>query len=201
MPDIFYIGHSFVSSLSAHLHTFCATPLSPALVASLLLVDKHYDRFHLHGQTGGLITDPDTFCLPLAGLHFHRPEVCLLEYGSNDLAQGMDPLVVASAILDEALTLLRLTSIHRVIVFGILPRISNMEISEVDLRTNAARCNTMLYHLCDVEPCIEFRSHAGFWNVPVTTWSNDGLHPNLIDGRKKIKRSIRFAALEALGQL
>ena len=200
MPDVFYLGHSYVSSLADHLQNFCPSTLGPDTAASLMGISNHFSHLHLHGQSGAAILKPDSFTVPYAALHFHRPQVVLLEFGSNDLACGAEPLPVASAIVALAKELVSL-GVRRTIIFGPLIRTANLSVTLDIMTANSRRCNTILYHLCDVEKQLEFRTHNGFWDVPVHQWSRDGIHPNTQEGRRKHKRSIRFAALEALGHV
>jgi len=200
MADVFYIGHSYVSSLADHLQNFCPSPLGPDTAANLMGISNHFGHLHLHGQSGAAILDANSFSVPYSALHFHRPQVALLEFGSNDLARGAEPLSVSSAILDLAKELTNL-GVRRVVVFGPLLRTANLSVSPEVMWDLSKKCNTILYHLCDVEPHIEFRTHNGFWDVPIHQWSWDGIHPNTPEGRRKHKRSVRFAALDALGHI
>ena len=200
MPDAFYFGHSYVTSLADHLQNFCPSPLGPDTAASLLGISDHYSHLHLYGQSGAAILKPDTFTVPYAALHFHRPQVVLLEFGSKDLASGVEPLPVASAIIALAQELISL-GVRRTVIFGSLIRTANLSVSQDVMLRHSKQCNTMLYHLCDVEQRIEFRTHNGFWDIPVHQWSRDGIHPNTQEGRRKHTRSIRFAALDALGHV
>ena len=42
MADVFYIGHSYVSSLADHLQNFCPSPLGPDTAANLTGISDHF---------------------------------------------------------------------------------------------------------------------------------------------------------------
>ena len=89
MVNICLLGHSFVSGL--HHHMSVDHPLSPQEVSHHLKLDHLVKNFHLIGKRGSQIMN-SSFSLPHELITDIQPALLFLQYGSNDLAAGREPL-------------------------------------------------------------------------------------------------------------
>jgi lysophospholipase L1-like esterase len=96
---VIVLGHSFVSGLRDHYWARFGkwkqqNVALEGFIASELKVDHHVAEVHLLGQSGALASD---FLLPQNSV---SPDICLIELGTNDLAQGARGQDVARDILN-----------------------------------------------------------------------------------------------------
>ncbi len=196
------LGHSFVKGLDDHYrHRFMDfnPQLFPSLVAGDLMVDHNIQNVFLYGRSGAKI---DVFEMPNLFLSMVHPSIVVIDLGTNDICQGINPYVSATTLFAMATDLV---SKFQSFVFlcSVLPRVSSLGIlSSVDEFNSLFReFNSYIFELCKNSDQIFYHSHRGFWEIldedgnkselPVESWSNDGIHPNNIMGRHKYKNSLR----------
>ncbi len=90
------LGHSFVSGLDDHLHS--VYPQIPPNMFELhtaqeLNVSNNLANVYLHCQSGATLK---TFTFPSLFISYVTPDLVLLEFETNYLAQRMHPVTVAS---------------------------------------------------------------------------------------------------------
>lgn len=190
------IGHSFVSGLSDHFSSQISHSLTPSRTASLLQVSNVVEHITLYGIRGACVLP--SFSLPLTYLSTHSPHFVIIDLGTNDIAQGTDPLNVAMALLELAQTLCSLYSVKHVFICSVLFRADTRASSKIN--QNIFRLNGYLKNLCQIENNIWYWRHKGFWATDPLQWSRDGLHPNSTRGRKLYKTSLRSAIFKAAGK-
>ena len=129
-------------------------------------------EFHLIGKRGAMILSPD-FTLPLPSLTNIKPTIVMIQYGSNDLARGKDPLSVASKVIDLCHEILHsVNACQKVVVLSAIPRINRSDPSSSESLTKSIyNYNGYLKHFCEVEPNINYKAIQGFWTDPISTWS------------------------------
>lgn len=195
----FILGHSFVTGTLHHLSP--ASSPSSRRLASLFKVNKTIDKLKIIGKRGARITDP-SFSLPQRDLLRYKPSFVILDYGSNDVVSGADPLNIATTIVDLANTLVEKYSVQQVFICSILTRTGTLGcLTPPQFKEAAVRVNKYLRTMCSGDPNLTFHNHKGFWDVPVHTWSHDGVHPNSKFGRQKYIASLRKAIFLATGKL
>ena len=193
------LGHSFITGTLHHLSP-ASRPTSHRL-ASLLRVSDVVTNLQLIGQRGAQVTKPN-FQLPEQALIHYAPTVVILDYGSNDLANGADPLEVATTIIDIANTLINKYSVAHVVICSVLNRTSALgSLTAAQFKSLAYKVNHYLKTMCTDEPNLFYHIHKGFWSIPIHQWSHDGIHPNTKIGRKKYIASIRKAIFLSVGRL
>ena len=199
MATAIIIGHSFISGLNHHLANANGGRLmSPYQVAGVLEITHRFNDVVLTGTPGGKVCSYKSN-LPHGALRRCRPEIAVLQYGTNDLAGGVPPKIVAEEVLAEAKTLLEVYYVRHVIICSALYRESGVMDPKEFLYT-VREYNDWLYRLCAEQPFIGFHSHDGFWGAPVRVWSRDGIHPNTIYGRAHYKKSLRQALFVAFSE-
>ncbi len=119
------LWHNFVSGLDDHLHSVYPQ-IPPSMfelhTAQELNVSNNLANMYLHGQWGATLK---TFTLHTLFTFYVTPDLVLLEFGTNDLAQGMHPVTVASQIFDLAEHLHQLYG-SVVGVLSVLPRVRHL---------------------------------------------------------------------------
>lgn len=199
LPDLIccVVGHSFVSGLKHHLQNMYSDPITPRQLAWELKVSQLVQSVHLLGSNGKLICDSDS-PISRGTLHEIQPDLCILDIGSNDLAQGKQPLEVAVKVVELARTFVTDFKVKHVFVCGALNR---DDVRLPNFKGIVTLYNKFLIDLCEVEPDVAYWVHKGFWSVPVSSWSRDGTHPNTELGRKKYKTSLKCAVFRSLQAL
>ena len=133
-PDCLVLGHSFVQGLRHHFSNQYLHERNlgfESWTARQLQVDHNVNGVYLFGQRGFKITDPNTNDLA-AVLDAIRPSIILSQYGSNDLAHGIHPQCVFSALVDMAIQLQ--ANCDAVIgILSVVPRVANLSISPISL--------------------------------------------------------------------
>jgi lysophospholipase L1-like esterase len=147
------------------------------------------------------VTHPN-FSLPHGDLQRYSPDFVILEFGTNDIVNGADPLNIATTIIDIANNLINQYGVHQVFVCSILYRSHKLHgMDPLHFKSQAIKVNSYLRNMCADERYLAFHNHRGFWEAPIHVWSRDGVHPNTTQGRKKYLGSIRQAIFLAAGRL
>ena len=200
------VGHSFVSGLRSHLAgrpnaNGTSIGLNSQDIAYRLRLEHLIDSIHLIGNRGAKIVDPN-FSLPYDELLHIRPGIVIIDLGTNDLAAGTPPIVVAVKVVDIAIDMMRnIHSIKYIQICSAINRDSNLRISNQDMCSAVQQFNRYVRHLCDVEPRVGYHVLKGFWLDPIQIWSRDGIHPNTVTGRRRYKRALRSAFFKAITRL
>lgn len=193
------LGHSFVAGTLHHLSP--ASHPSSQRTASLFRVNKTVPNLKLYGERGARVTHPN-FTLPDQALRHYKPSFAILEYGTNDIVFGADPLDIATTIIDIANELLSTYSVYQVYICSILNRTGSLHsITPHYFKSQAFKINHYLSTMCKDEPNLHFHVHKGFWSIPPHKWTRDGVHPNTKEGRSKYISSLRKAIFLAVGKL
>ena len=149
MANICLLGHSFVSGL--HHHMSVDHPLSPQEVSHHLKLNHLVKIFHLIGKRGSQIMN-SSFSLPHELLTDIQPALLFLQYGSNDLAAGREPLEVATKVVDISRELLQFhSSIKKVAILSALPRGHSAWLND-----SIQRYNGYIKNYCEIEDQIFF---------------------------------------------
>ena len=194
------IGHSFVSGLADHL-SHGGPRVTSTDVANALQISDKCRRLALLGNRGTKVLDP-TFSLPSEALQHYKPDFCILQLGSNDLAAGCPASTVADQVHALAECLVRDYGVTIVIIAGAVPRIGHLRLPQnTDFDEVMQAYNTALYQKCSMDSQIHYKSHSGFWQNPIHHWSWDGIHPNTTMGRRLFKKSIRQLAFFGSSQV
>ena len=112
------IGHSFVSGLRDH---YCHRDrnCTPTKIARNLYVSDRVDELHLVGASGACILRQGFDVEVLRGI---RPTFVILEFGTCDLANGIDALSVADAVMNVAHRIIDEFGVRHVTVCSVLHR-------------------------------------------------------------------------------
>ena len=138
-----------------------------------------------------------SFSLPHELITDIQPALLFLQYGSNDLAAGREPLEVATKVVDISRELLQFhTSIKKVAILSALPRGHSAWLND-----NIQRYNGYIKNYCEIEDQICYKPLQGFWTSDICTWSCDTIHPNTVLGRKKYKNALRRVTFAMLPRL
>ena len=204
---ILVLGHSFVISFKAFLqnqYVKSGENISfEAFVARYLKVGRLVSEVHLHGVSGGKITE--NLHLPVRKLKDTRPGIVIFDAGSNDAAKLLiDIGEIVFQIKAHAEALRDLWGVREVILCSLTNRDIGMNMPHHLYADRIYAINGMLKDYCANEPQIRYHSHPGFWRTPegaladTTAYSFDGIHPNRPEGRKKYQKSLTTAIHVAL---
>jgi len=195
-PSVLLLGHSFVHGTLQHL-SHSSSP-SPRALARHFRLSNLISHLHMYGIRGAKITDPE-FTLPAQLLNQYNPTYAILDFGTNDLVMGTDPLNIAVTLYDIANILRDQYNISRVVICSIIPRYSALRnLTPARFSALAHQANHFLKTMCDGDPNIFYHVHPGFWSTHYCAWSRDGVHPNTTAGRKLYLRSVRKAVFRIL---
>ena len=192
-PKVLLLGHSFVRSLKDYLH-----PSHPFSDLAPELRTSDMSSLQIHGISGAFITNPSHISEFLHILSQENFDMLILDIGTNDLAAGIPPLIVAVEIIKFLEKVLKSQSNLHVMVCSVIPRSSRLNSSESNFKSNIVNYNTYLRNMCSVNSSIHYWKHKGFWADPVSYWSRDGIHPNSRIGRKRYCTSIKNAIFKAV---
>lgn len=186
MPPVrvLILGHSFIRRL----REFLASHVS--LNTNFLLAE--YCEIKWHGIGGRTVSKVRDFDLGI--VEIFRPDIVILQLGSNDLVDG-DPLSIASAIEDLVTLLHDSFQVKRVCVCQTLYRVSSPAYNQ-RVRDLIKYLKVLLEPL----PYSLYWKHRGFWNSTVGLYSGDGVHLNA-RGHYRLYRSLRGAVLRSLHSL
>ena len=195
-PSAIVLGHSFVHGCYQHLTA--RSDLSPRRITHSLRLSNLLSKLHFHGLRGAMITDP-TFSFPASLLHAAQPTIPILDFGTNDIVKGQDPLHIAVTLYELAEQLIKDFNISRVAICSVIPRHAGLRrITPSHFANQAHKLNHYLKAMCDGDPKITYHVHPGFWKSHYCAWSRDGIHPNTVTGRQLYIRSLRKAIFKLL---
>ena len=176
------------------------------LVDNNMCFDPSRETVNMRGYRGGKLNDiKQRGMLEVSKL---RPDVVLLQIGSNDLC---DPELtvrdIAKGVIEIVLSLLYSHDVKKVVVLQILHRIPPSRKTRYAVDTNwfNSRCDEVNHYLNNyfADNKVEgarFWRHSGFWSPAskqqVYTW--DGDHLNDKTGYPKYYRRIRAAMVTVL---
>ena len=140
-----------------------------------------------------------------------RFDIVVLDCGSEDLAAGIPIQTIIDNLVNFAKRCLALGS-SAVVIVSVLPRTRNMQVTFQEFSKNMYTLNDKLRSRCIAEKVVFFR-HTGFFkmndgvtDLPISYWTQDGVHPSPIcyhksdmkSGMEKYARSIRSAVHRGL---
>ena len=196
LPQAVLLGHSFVHGTLKHL--LHSAPVTPRGICRILRLTNLLSGFQMHGLRGGMVTSPD-FAFPSEELKMQAPKFAILDFGSNDIVNGADPLQIAVTLFDLANELVNTYSVSRVAISSIIPRHHALRgMTPKQFGEIAHKVNHYVKVMCAGDPNISYHVHQGFWVPHYVTWSRDGVHPNTQLGRKMYLRSMRKAIFKIL---
>ena len=161
------LGHSFASSLDDH-YNIILRNVNPnfrnAYIAKDLQVNNNIGQVFLHGQSGATCVN---FSPPYLFTSFVRPDIILLELGSNDIANRVPPVTVASNLYNIA------EDLHRrhgsvIGLLSILPRterIGKLTADDFYARMHVANDTLKMYCKEENDWWAYFYKHKRFWEV------------------------------------
>ena len=195
-PNVALIGHSFVHGTLQHLCN--QSSLNPHQISHRMRLADLISGFYMFGLPGAIIT-ANNFSLPAHLLAPASPNYAILDFGSNDIVQLIDPLQIATTIYDLANELVANHGVHKVAVCSIIPRYSGLRgMTASQFYRRAYKVNQFLKVMCDGDPVVIYHTHQGFWTPQHNIWSRDGIHPNTPKGRHLYITSMRRAVFKIL---
>ena len=195
-PSIALLGHSFVHGTFQHFSH--QSPLSGQQISCRMRLSPLISEFHMFGLPGAMVT-AHNFTLPGHLLTPASPDFAILDFGSNDIVQSIDPLHIATTIYDLANELVANYGVKKVAVCSIIPRYSGLRgMTASQFYRRAYKVNQFLKVKCDGDPVIIYHTHQGFWTPQHNIWSRDGIHPNTPKGRHLYITSMRRAVFKIL---
>ena len=181
------MGHSFIRRLSRDLSRGFDSRASPSFA---LENDAVVRLFGVGGRTV-----PKLVRFDLHVVSEFRPDVVLLELGTNDLS-FTSPEVVGSSLDDLVSLLLEEFSVKVVGVCKVIPRVGTAS----DFNSKAEIFNNYLDVVLGQRPQVFCWQHKGFSDPCVCPYLPDGVHVNRF-GQYALYRSYRGAAMKALRML
>ena len=187
VPKVLVLGHSFVKRLYFDL-LYGRIPR-----ANLHFGLENRANIRLHGIGGRTVAKLVAYDLDV--VRTFRPDIVVLEIGTNDLAQGIPPETVGSSIDDLIKTLTETLGVAIVCVCHVIPRCD----SSLQSSTFAYRARLLCNYL---EVVLESLSGFFCWRHKLFTHPGkdlyvDDVHLNL-RGQTSLYRSYRGALLHAL---
>ena len=181
-PRVLVLGDSFIRRLGLFLsrdsHHF-----------SVDLKLSHRAFIKWHGVGGRTVSK--TLHLDLNVIESFRPEIVIMQLGSNDLTDS-DPLHVGSAIEDFVRLLHDTYGVKVVCVCQTI-----MRQGAVVFNRKAKLLTKYLRVVLEPIPYAIFWGHRGFWRPSQNFYARDGVHLNSF-GQEKYHRSLRGAILRSL---
>ena len=178
-PRVLVLGDSFIRRLRLFLsrdsHDFS--------------VDFKLSHCHWHRVGGRTVSK--TLHLDLNVIESFRPEIVIMQLGSNDLTDS-DPLHVGSAIEDFVRLLHDTYGVKVVCVCQTI-----MRQGAVVFNRKAKLLTKYLRVVLEPIPYAIFWGHRGFWRPTQNFYARDGVHLNS-PGQVKYHRSLRGAILRSL---
>ena len=194
------IGHSFVYSMDdlwRRKYSTCPVAALEKYVAEELRVARNVSQVFMCGQRGAHLGN---FVIPKVLLQNLKPDVVILDLGTNDLARGTTPdeLVTGLQTLSKAL----LCYCPWVVILSIVPRGAGFveSVNEDSFRDAMQQVNNQLQKF--QWQGVIFCKAKGFYAIqtgnqkelkPISDWSYDGIHPNNRAGRMLYAKAIRLA--------
>ena len=204
--DCVILGHSFIQGLLQHYeHSWTGHPsLFEHQVAKNLEISCNVKRVFLFGKNGATV---ESLELPWTLLRNVHPAIILLDLGTNDLVMGVTPDVLAGFLVNLARTC-RDAFNAVVVILSVIPREGNLACwTPGEFKKLINQLDIEVKKIIVSERKIIFHKHKGFFqtecdgvkaDLPVYSWSKDGIHPNRPEGRTKYKKSLRNAVFKAL---
>ena len=139
------------------------------------------------------------------------PAVVVVDIGPNDIARltAVDHGAMLRLAMDVHKFAMSL-DVAMVVLNAVLPRTDRLTCSPDIFLTNAKSNNKILCNLAGSEgsPCVVFNQMRGFFGqssgsgeLPVSSWSSDGIHPNREDSMRRYRNRIRQCILENLHRI
>ena len=195
--DLVIVGHLFIRRLRdnyfpprpAHRHprgqdiSFCHTDKAQQYSHKLGL-QHHINSVYTSSNSINLISDLHR---SLSLIHHIKPDILLLDIGSNDIANvhKVDPnlmLELAHELFQFAVS----TQVPLVIINAVLPRTSKISSNPDDFRNNASHFNKSIQVYASDTQNVKYNKMRGFSfyydqhknerQKPVDHWSTDGIH-------------------------
>ena len=212
--SIVLVGHSFIRRFrDYHLpyHAGGHDILQPnavraAQLSDALNLEHHVEGVHTYADNV-VMADDLTHSIPL--IRAVRPNIVLMDIGSNDLANlhmtdHFSSLDLATRVFDIAKQYNEQRSVPMVIINSILPRSNNIAcMADVFLR-NAEHYNNVVSNYCDKKKII-YNKQRGFHFMeiqgqqvshPVSSWSKDGIHCDIPQSMAQYTQRLRRAILD-----
>ena len=174
------------------------------MVAKDLKIDDYVARVFLYGVSGAKVHN---FNIPRLMLSRIRPSIILLDLGTNDLVGGAKVSVLVNGLRDMAIDL-RDDLQAVVVIMSVLYRAEGLGgFTPESFKHEVEKFNLELSLRVKDDANVVFHKHKGFWEqemggkkveLPIESWSRDGIHPNSSQGRLRYKKSIRAAMVKAL---
>lgn len=182
-PKCIILGHSFVRRLKDDL----LDGFDPRAKQGFDIKDVN---IRLSGIGGRTVAKTLRFDLPTV-LHY-RPDIVIIELGTNDLAQNIAPEVIGSQ-LEELVQ--RLKQDLSVLVVGVCKIITRRDRN--DLEESVYKLNKYIdIVINDIPNCFTW-AHRKLLEPTGNVYLRDGVHLNK-DGQYRLYRSYRGAVLNAL---
>ena len=197
-PAAIVLGHSFVHSCLHRLSNTSRSPPTPRSIARSFRLSHLLSDLHLHGVRGAYVTDTN-FQLPASLIQSVHPTIAILDFGTNDIVGGLDPLLVAVTLYELAEKLIKDFGLLHVAICSIIPRHAGLRhMTPAQFSQQSHKVNHYIKTMCQGDPKISYHVHPGFWTTHYCTWSRDGIHPNTASGRQLYIRSLRKAIFKLL---
>ena len=206
--DCILVGHSFVRHLERSLQGKYMADHPSCLerrYAQELKVDENIRRVFLVGKSGATVMQPS---IPRYLISRIRPQMILLEYGSNELSRGERPTLVADKIFSLAADIG--SDFNSVVgILSVVPREGNLKgVNPVQFMASMMTLERLLKEKVASMQKIFYHKHQGFYEyqnksgeksrLPVSAWSDDAIHPARPRGMERYKKSIRAAIFKGL---
>lgn len=196
------LGHSFVSRFFLRIRSLFGPKKLSRHAAEYLKVSDYFSNIFIMGR-GGARTE--NFFLPWHTMRCIRPNLVLIDTGSNDLVNARKDIdYISQCVLDLAL-LIKFTLDCDVVICSVVPRAAGLRrLSEGAFRTRMMRYNAVLSDMVKSSFFgIHFHHHKGFYKIqdgrdtdlPVSAWSEDLIHPSE-EGWEKYRVSLRKPMLD-----
>ena len=181
-PRVLILGHSFIRRL----HDFIESDCGQLDLSFYLSASAHISW---HGIGGRTIAKTVKFDMHI--LHSFRPDIVIVQLGTNDLT-SCPPLRVGSALEDFVHLLHDSYGVRGVCVCQtIRRRAADVFNQRVDILTRYLRV------VLEPIPYAIYWGHRGFWRACNRFFAADGIHLNS-RGQYKLYRSLRGAVLKSL---
>ena len=206
-------GHSYVYSFEKYLQDLDrktnSNLHSSKFCPNHLKVSNKIGSVFFSGQRGAHICpgSDKPYILPISLVNAIKPQVVVLDIGTNDIVSWFNPLHVATSIIHVAEHMRDNLGVRDIRICSVLSRVAMRDMVKEDFLCRAYEVNGHLRELCLSAPCIFYHLHEGFWQtedhqvLSVDSWSWDGIHPNLKSGRDKYVKCMRSALHNAAREI
>ena len=205
---VLLVGHSFIRRFRDTIlrdspfvgkDILCKNSQAAAIFADKLRINEHFQQVFTISQRLYFIHQLSRIQKQLLEI---RPDIVLVDIGSNDLANltFANPgrcLALATAIFDFAQTIISSTT---VIINSVLPRVGRLNCSPKTFLENCTYFNNFLKHLCSSTPNIKYQKLRGFFGSDPEhklSWSLDGIHCNASAGQRMYTTRLRQTLLSS----